>query len=56
MYEKLEIEFHSDEEAREILELVRYANVLKQKPLVAEELRFIAAHPDHARKLLTLAP
>ena len=56
VYEKLEIEFHSDEEAREILELVRYANVLKQKPLVAEELRFIAGHPDHARKLLTLAP
>ncbi|MDO9555653.1 MAG: homocitrate synthase, partial [Atribacterota bacterium] len=34
VYEKLEIEFRSDEEAREILDLVRYANVLKQKPLV----------------------
>ena len=54
VYEKLEVEFHSDEEAREILELVRYANVLKQKPLVADELRFIAKYPEQSRKLLTL--
>lgn len=56
VYEKLEIEFRSDEEAREILELARYANVLKQKPLVSDELRFIARHPRQTRKLLTLAP
>lgn len=56
VYDALEIEFHSDAEAREILELVRYANVLKQKPLVADELRFIADHPEQVRKLLTLAP
>jgi isopropylmalate/homocitrate/citramalate synthase len=56
VYEKMEIEFHSDEEAREILELVRYANVLKQKPLVIDELRFIAEHPAQVRQLLTVSP
>jgi isopropylmalate/homocitrate/citramalate synthase len=56
VYEKMEVEFHSDDEAREILELVRYANVLKQKPLVADELRFIAEHPQQVRKLLTVTP
>jgi isopropylmalate/homocitrate/citramalate synthase len=56
VYEKMEIEFQSDEEAREILELVRYANVLKQKPLVADELRFIAKHPQQVKQLLTVTP
>jgi isopropylmalate/homocitrate/citramalate synthase len=56
VYEKMEIEFRSDDEAREILELVRYANVLKQKPLVADELRFIARHPQQVRQLLTVVP
>jgi isopropylmalate/homocitrate/citramalate synthase len=56
VYEKLEVEFHSDEEAREILDLVRYANVLKQKPLVADELRFIAKHPKQVKKLMTIVP
>ncbi len=56
VYEALEIEFQSESEAREILELVRYANVLKQKPLVADELRFIADHPEQTRRLLALAP
>ena len=56
VYERLEIEFQNDAEARDILELARYANVLKQKPLVADELRFIAAHPEETRLLLTLNP
>ncbi len=56
VYEKLEIEFQSDEEAREILELVRYANVSTQKPLVEDELLFIARYPEQARKILTLDP
>ena len=56
VYDRLEIEFSSDDEARAILELVRYANVLKQKPLVADELRFIAGHPEETRLLLTLNP
>jgi homocitrate synthase NifV len=54
--ERLEIEFRNDEHAREILELVRYANVLKQKPLVSDELRFIARYPEQARKLMTVVP
>ena len=56
VFEKLEIEFQSDEEARAILELVRYANVSTQKPLVEDELLFIARYPEQARKILTLDP
>lgn len=56
VYEKLEVEFQSEEEARDILELVRYANVTTQKPLVEDELLFIARYPDQARKILTLDP
>jgi homocitrate synthase NifV len=56
VYEKLEIEFSSEEEARDILELVRYANVSTQKPLVEDELLFIARYPEQARKILTLDP
>ncbi len=56
VYEKLEVEFQSEEEAREILELVRYANVSTQKPLVEDELLFIARYPEQARKILTLNP
>ncbi len=54
--EAMEITFGSDEEARTVLDLVRYANVLKQKPLVADEVRFIARYPEQARKLMTLTP
>jgi homocitrate synthase NifV len=53
---KLEFSFKSREEANDILELVRYANVESQKPLVEEELLFIARYPDIAKKLLTLTP
>ncbi len=56
VYEKLEIEFKSEEEARKILELVRYANVHNQKPLVEEELKFIAHYPEIAKKLFTMTP
>ncbi len=56
VYEKLEVEFQSEEEARNILELVRYANVSTQKPLVEDELLFIARYPELARKILTLEP
>jgi citrate (Re)-synthase len=56
VYEKLEVEFQSEEEARDILDLVRYANVTTQKPLVEDELLFIARYPDLARKILTLDP
>ena len=53
---KMEIDFENREDAENILELVRYANVLAQKPLVTDELRFIAEYPDIARDLLTLTP
>ena len=56
VYEKLELAFHDDEEAAKILELVRYANVHNQKPLVDDELKFIAKYPDIARKIFTMAP
>ena len=52
----MEITFEDSEEAEVILELVRYANVLAQKPLVADELHFIAKYPDIARELMTVTP
>lgn len=54
--EKLEIEFKDEREASKILELVRYANVLNQKPLVEDELRFIAQYPEICREILTISP
>ncbi len=56
VYEKIEVEFKDDAQATEILELVRYANVHNQKPLVDDELKFIAKHPDIARKIFTMTP
>ncbi|MFH0795744.1 MAG: homocitrate synthase [Candidatus Omnitrophota bacterium] len=56
VYGKLEIEFKNEKDAREILELVRYANVHTQKPLVEDELLFIAQHPEEARLLMTMSP
>jgi homocitrate synthase NifV len=50
------VHFDNQEEAERILELVRYANVLAQKPLVEDELLFIAKYPDIARQLLTMTP
>jgi len=50
------VSFTSSDEAQEILELARYANVEAQKPLVEDELRFIHDYPRIARKLLTLQP
>ncbi|MFH1485869.1 MAG: homocitrate synthase [Chloroflexota bacterium] len=48
--------FRDAQEAEKVLELVRYANVESQKPLVADELVFIAKYPEIARELLTLTP
>jgi isopropylmalate/homocitrate/citramalate synthase len=53
---KMEVTFKDDTEAREVLELVRYANVEAHKPLVEDELAFIAKYPQIAKKLLTLTP
>jgi isopropylmalate/homocitrate/citramalate synthase len=56
VYDKLEVAFGDDKEATEVLELVRYANVHNQKPLIDEELKFIAKYPDIARKIFTMNP
>jgi isopropylmalate/homocitrate/citramalate synthase len=56
VYDKLELPFANDGEATRILELVRYANVHNQKPLVDEELKFIAKYPDIAHKIFTMNP
>jgi homocitrate synthase NifV len=55
---KLNISFKdkSRDVANEILELVRYANVESHKPLVEDELKFIAEYPQIAKKLLTMTP
>lgn len=54
VYDRIQIEFQSDEEARDILDLVRLANVTTQQPLTEDELLFIAHYPDQAREILAL--
>ncbi len=56
VYNKLELRFQDEHEARNILELVRYANVHTQKPLTDSELRFIYYYPDIAAKVMTVTP
>jgi homocitrate synthase NifV len=56
VYGRLQVEFKTDEEATRVLELARYANIHTQKPLVEDELRFIAAFPEQARQILTMTP
>ena len=56
VYDKLEIEFKDEDEARNILELARYANVHTQKPLTQSELKFIYYYPDIAAKIMTVTP
>ncbi len=56
VYNNFNLTFKNEEEARQILELVRYANVHKQKPLVREEFLFIAQFPKIAEMLLTMNP
>jgi isopropylmalate/homocitrate/citramalate synthase len=53
---KCMLKFHDEEEARDILELVRYANVHTQKPVTEDEMKFIAHYPDHARRIMTVQP
>lgn len=56
VYDKLEIEFKDENEARNILELARYANVHTQKPLTESELKFIYHYPDIAAQIMTVSP
>ncbi len=53
---QMEVKFKDARQAKKILELVRYANVEAQKPLVENELLFIAKYPKVVKKLLTLIP
>ena len=53
---RMAVTFDDSAQAEEVLELARYANVEAQKPLVEDELLFIAKYPKIARKLLTLIP
>lgn len=50
------VSFRDAEEANQVLELVRYANVAAQKPLVEDELLFICKYPEIAKELLTMTP
>lgn len=56
VYDKPGIHFQNDKEARRILELVPYANLLNQKPLTDDELKFIAEHPSEVSRILTVTP
>jgi isopropylmalate/homocitrate/citramalate synthase len=53
---KVPVELPDRNKANEILELARYANVESQRPLVEDQLIFIARYPEIAKKLLTLTP
>ena len=56
VYEKMAIKFADDKEAHKILELARFANVHNQKPLVEDELKFVANNPEIAKKIFTMEP
>ena len=53
---KYELKFRNDNDAREILELVRYANVHTQKPVTEDEMKFIAKYPNQAREIMSVQP
>ena len=53
---QMSVSFADRDEANRVLELVRYANVEAQKPLIEDELLFIAKYPEIAKQLLTLTP
>lgn len=56
VYEQLGVTFADNDHAAEILELVQVANGHNQKPLLPDELRFIAGYPDEVRTILTTSP
>ncbi len=53
---RYKLKFKDEEEARKILELVRYANVHTQKPVTEDEMKFIARYPEQARKIMRVEP
>jgi len=56
VYDKLGIHFQDDKEARNVLDLVQYANLHNQKPLTDDELRMVAKYPEIVRMILTMDP
>jgi len=56
VYDQMGIVFDSNERTADVLELVQVANGHNQKPLLPDELRFIAAYPDEVRTILTTSP
>lgn len=56
VYAHLDLAFKDAEHAREIQDLVQYANLSTQAPLTAEELEFIYYYPTIACQLLTVTP
>jgi homocitrate synthase NifV len=56
VYEDLGIQFENSEAASRGLELCQYANLHTGKPLHDDELRFIAAYPEQAAKIMTVTP
>ncbi len=53
---QMAVSFDETAQAEAVLELARYANVEAQKPLIEDELLFIAKYPEIAKRLLTLTP
>ena len=56
VYEQLGIAFESEDDARDCLMLVQYANAQNQLPLTDDELVFIARYPVEVREILTVQP
>ena len=54
--DNLGIKLQNDSEARDILEIVQYANLHTQKQLTEDELKFIVKYPEIASRILTLKP
>jgi len=50
------VTFKDADEANRVLELVRYANVAAQRPLLEDELLFICKYPEVVKELLTMTP
>ena len=56
VYDDMGIHFESAQQSQRIMELVQYADLHTGKPLVEEELRFIATYPEESAKIMTITP
>ena len=53
VYDRLGVTFRDKDQARQVLDLVRYATAHNQLTLTDDELRFVAMYPAQARTILT---